>query len=199
VAICLVGCSAGQEQAEAGACRCDGTTEIRFGPPGHAGRISGGRAHATGVGIQCINDLPRTAPDVGSHGARHAQARSCRLNMRAHRTWSSLVRGAPVPDMLVTAAGIGYPLELVAGLRTLECPMSVMTDSYKAGHFLMYPEAKRCVPLAWCSQLYRCCSSFFSSTIATCKLSMILIACASSELCRLKMHSSCLDLPDADR
>ena len=42
-------------------------------------------------------------------------------------------------------AGIGYPLELVAGLRTLECPMSVMTDSYKAGHFQMYPEAKRCV------------------------------------------------------
>ncbi len=31
---------------------------------------------------------------------------------------------------------------MVAGLRTLECPMSVMSDSYKAGHFLMYPAAK---------------------------------------------------------
>eukprot|EP00960_Hanusia_phi_P070447 767311-Hanusia_phi.AAC.4 len=40
-------------------------------------------------------------------------------------------------------SGHVYPLELVAGLRTLECPMSVMTDSYKAGHFLMYPECKR--------------------------------------------------------
>lgn len=37
---------------------------------------------------------------------------------------------------------MGYPLELVAGLRTLEAPMSVMTDSYKAGHYLMYPECK---------------------------------------------------------
>ena len=33
-------------------------------------------------------------------------------------------------------------MELAAGLRTLEAPMSVMTDSYKAGHFLMYPESK---------------------------------------------------------
>lgn len=39
-------------------------------------------------------------------------------------------------------AGPGYPLELAAGLRTLEAPMSVMADSYKAGHFLMYPECK---------------------------------------------------------
>jgi hypothetical protein len=39
-------------------------------------------------------------------------------------------------------AGVGYPLELVAGLRTLESPMSVMTDSYKAGHYLMYPDCK---------------------------------------------------------
>ena len=31
---------------------------------------------------------------------------------------------------------------MVAGLRTLEAPMSVMADSYKAGHFLMYPECK---------------------------------------------------------
>ena len=31
---------------------------------------------------------------------------------------------------------------MVAGLRTLECPMSVMSDSYKAGHFLMYPAAR---------------------------------------------------------
>ena len=38
------------------------------------------------------------------------------------------------------SAGPGYSLELVAGLRTLEAPMSVMADSYKAGHFLMYPE-----------------------------------------------------------
>lgn len=40
------------------------------------------------------------------------------------------------------SAGPGYPLELAAGLRTLEAPMSVMADSYKAGHFLMYPECK---------------------------------------------------------
>ena len=73
------------------------------------------------------------------------------------------------PDMLVTAAGIGYPLELVAGLRTLECPMSVMTDSYKAGHFLMYPEAKRCLPPP--SQVHRCISSFFLAQrrLASCR------------------------------
>jgi len=40
------------------------------------------------------------------------------------------------------SAGPGYPLEMAGGLRTLESPMSVMADSYKAGHFLMYPEAK---------------------------------------------------------
>lgn len=40
------------------------------------------------------------------------------------------------------SAGPGYPLEMAAGLRTLEAPMSVMADSYKAGHFLMYPECK---------------------------------------------------------
>mmetsp|Transcript_21467 Transcript_21467/g.53939 ORF Transcript_21467/g.53939 Transcript_21467/m.53939 type:complete len:556 (+) Transcript_21467:40-1707(+) len=40
------------------------------------------------------------------------------------------------------SAGVGYPLELVAGLRTLEAPMSVMADSYKAGHFIMYPECE---------------------------------------------------------
>eukprot|EP00961_Rhodomonas_salina_P038478 516983-Rhodomonas_salina.3 len=39
--------------------------------------------------------------------------------------------------------GVGYPLELVAGLRTLEAPMSVMTDSYKGTHFQMYPACKR--------------------------------------------------------
>ena len=44
----------------------------------------------------------------------------------------------------LSAVGHLYPLELISGLRTLECPMSVMTDSYKAGHFLMYPECKRC-------------------------------------------------------
>ena len=38
-------------------------------------------------------------------------------------------------------AGIIYPLEMAGGLRTMECPLSVMTDSYKAGHFLMYPPA----------------------------------------------------------
>ncbi len=42
-------------------------------------------------------------------------------------------------------SGPCYPLEMVAGLRTLECPMSVMSDSYKAGHFLMYPAAKSMV------------------------------------------------------
>mmetsp|Transcript_30149 Transcript_30149/g.71509 ORF Transcript_30149/g.71509 Transcript_30149/m.71509 type:complete len:571 (-) Transcript_30149:94-1806(-) len=40
------------------------------------------------------------------------------------------------------SAGVGYPLELVAGLRTLEAPMSVMTDSYKGTHFQMYPACK---------------------------------------------------------
>eukprot|EP00285_Hemiselmis_virescens_P010692 CAMPEP_0173389334 /NCGR_PEP_ID=MMETSP1356-20130122/11438_1 /TAXON_ID=77927 ORGANISM="Hemiselmis virescens, Strain PCC157" /NCGR_SAMPLE_ID=MMETSP1356 /ASSEMBLY_ACC=CAM_ASM_000847 /LENGTH=553 /DNA_ID=CAMNT_0014346461 /DNA_START=38 /DNA_END=1699 /DNA_ORIENTATION=- len=40
------------------------------------------------------------------------------------------------------SAGVGYPLELVAGLRTLEAPMSVMADSYKAGHYLMYPDCE---------------------------------------------------------
>lgn len=44
--------------------------------------------------------------------------------------------------LLDIPVGICYPLEMVAGLRTLECPMSVMTDSYKAGHFLMYPAAQ---------------------------------------------------------
>ena len=34
-----------------------------------------------------------------------------------------------------------YPGELLPGTRTLECPLTVMADSYKAGHHLMYPDA----------------------------------------------------------
>jgi nicotinamide phosphoribosyltransferase len=45
--------------------------------------------------------------------------------------------------LAIGSSGPGYPLELAAGLRTLEAPMSVMSDSYKAGHFLMYPEAQQ--------------------------------------------------------
>jgi len=35
-----------------------------------------------------------------------------------------------------------YPYEMLKGGRTLECPLTVMADSYKAGHFKMYPPAK---------------------------------------------------------
>jgi len=35
-----------------------------------------------------------------------------------------------------------YPCELLRGGRRLECPLTVMADSYKAGHFKMYPAAK---------------------------------------------------------
>ena len=34
-----------------------------------------------------------------------------------------------------------YPGELLKGTRTLECPLTVMADSYKAGLFKMYPKA----------------------------------------------------------
>jgi nicotinamide phosphoribosyltransferase len=34
-----------------------------------------------------------------------------------------------------------YPGELLPGTRTLECPLTAMADSYKAGHHLMYPDA----------------------------------------------------------
>lgn len=56
------------------------------------------------------------------------------------RVWGA--QGVLCSDECWRFVGVGYPLELVAGLRTLECPMSVMTDSYKAGHYLMYPESK---------------------------------------------------------
>ena len=35
-----------------------------------------------------------------------------------------------------------YPAELLSRSRSLECPLTVMADSYKAGHFKMYPAAK---------------------------------------------------------
>ena len=34
-----------------------------------------------------------------------------------------------------------YPGELLPGTRTLECPLTVMADAYKAGHYKMYPDA----------------------------------------------------------
>mmetsp|Transcript_22958 Transcript_22958/g.53595 ORF Transcript_22958/g.53595 Transcript_22958/m.53595 type:complete len:583 (-) Transcript_22958:382-2130(-) len=42
-------------------------------------------------------------------------------------------------------AGEVYSAEFLPGNRRLEAPMAVMTDSYKAGHFLMYPEANEMV------------------------------------------------------
>mmetsp|Transcript_10482 Transcript_10482/g.21655 ORF Transcript_10482/g.21655 Transcript_10482/m.21655 type:complete len:562 (+) Transcript_10482:93-1778(+) len=39
------------------------------------------------------------------------------------------------------SSGAKYPAELINGRRALECPIGVMTDSYKATHFQMYPEA----------------------------------------------------------
>ena len=35
-----------------------------------------------------------------------------------------------------------YPFELISGTRTLECSLLTMGDSYKAGHFKMYNDAK---------------------------------------------------------
>jgi len=40
------------------------------------------------------------------------------------------------------ATGAVFPAEMTNGRRLLECPVGVMTDSYKATHFQMYPEAK---------------------------------------------------------
>jgi hypothetical protein len=64
--------------------------------------------------------------------------------------WRALGAGpASVFGLISSCAGVdvgvGYPLELVAGLRTLECPMSVMSDLYKGTHFQMYTECQRCV------------------------------------------------------
>ena len=56
--------------------------------------------------------------------------------------WRIVDKCRYVKIFCLVGAGVPYPLEMVAGLRTLECPLSVMTDSYKAGHFLMYPECQ---------------------------------------------------------
>eukprot|EP00286_Rhodomonas_abbreviata_P018302 CAMPEP_0181308900 /NCGR_PEP_ID=MMETSP1101-20121128/11726_1 /TAXON_ID=46948 /ORGANISM="Rhodomonas abbreviata, Strain Caron Lab Isolate" /LENGTH=563 /DNA_ID=CAMNT_0023415347 /DNA_START=161 /DNA_END=1852 /DNA_ORIENTATION=+ len=40
------------------------------------------------------------------------------------------------------ATGQKFPSEMTNGTRGLECPMGVMTDSYKATHFHMYPECR---------------------------------------------------------
>lgn len=44
---------------------------------------------------------------------------------------------------LGVSAGEKYPAEMTPGKRALECPVAVMTDSYKATHPWIYPEAQR--------------------------------------------------------
>eukprot|EP00961_Rhodomonas_salina_P174824 2358343-Rhodomonas_salina.2 len=43
---------------------------------------------------------------------------------------------------LGVSAGEKYPAEMTPGKRALECPVAVMTDSYKATHPWIYPEAQ---------------------------------------------------------
>jgi len=42
----------------------------------------------------------------------------------------------------MSKAGEKYPAEMTPGKRALECPVAVMTDSYKATHPWIYPEAQ---------------------------------------------------------
>ena len=41
------------------------------------------------------------------------------------------------------ASDRNFPSEMIKRSRTLECPLLVMADSYKAGHYKMYPKAQK--------------------------------------------------------